>query len=69
MYKWKIDITLKCGKEITCTYDGKENNSLEVGKTLFQGGSNEIIALGNGEQTTQHFIKKDEIAHMAISAR
>ena len=66
-YKWKITITLKCGKEIVCTYEGEENNSFDVAKSLLQGASNEIIGLGDESQTTQHFIKKGEIAYMAIS--
>ena len=69
IHKWNIDITLNCGKEMTCTYDGEEDTSLDVGKTLLQGGSNEIIALGDGKRTTQYFIKKGEIACMAISVR
>lgn len=54
---------------MTCTYDGEEDNSLDVGKTLLQGGPNDIIALGDGKRTTQYFIKKGEIACMAISVR
>lgn len=67
MYKWKIDIVLKCGKEITGTHTGEEENSLDVAKVLFEGRPDDVIDLGDGQRTTQYFIKKGEIACMAIS--
>lgn len=67
MYKWKIDITLNCGKEITGTYNGEEENSLDVAKVLFEGRPDDVIDLGDGQRTTQYFIKRSEIACMAIS--
>ena len=66
-YRWKIDITLSCGKEITGIYNGEENTSMDVGKFLLQGKSDDIFTLGNEKQTAQYFIKRSEVAYMAIS--
>ena len=69
VYFWKIDIILNCGREITAIYEGEESNSLTVGKTLLEGDSNGIITLGDSSHTSQYFIKRSEIAYMAISVK
>ena len=68
MYKWKIEVILKSGKELTAFYENDKDGSFEVGKALLSGNDNEIIACLNDEnKTKQIFIKQREIAAMIVS--
>ena len=68
MYKWRIDILLKSGREISGVYEGKENNSLDVGQELLANDpSVTIFVLGSLDGTAQLFINRSEVATMAIS--
>lgn len=67
MYKWKIDIILKSGKELT-TYDKNElSDSHKVANEFMAGNQNDIISLGNKEGTANICVRKSEIAAMTIS--
>lgn len=65
MHKWKIDISLKNGQNISGLYYGSEENSFDVGKQLFSEAS--IIAIMSLDETAQLFIVVDEISAMGIS--
>ena len=68
MYKWKIVMILKSGKEVLAYYKGDECNSVQVGDKLFAGEGNAIIGLNNYNDTESIYILRSEIATMAISA-
>ena len=40
MYKWKIVLMLRSGKEIECIYGGTENTSVDVIKRLINDTNN-----------------------------
>lgn len=68
MFKWKIEVILKSGKELTMCYEGDENSSMDIGKKLLEVDNvSSIMGLCNKEKTTQFFVKVGEIASMAIS--
>ena len=68
MYKWKIDLILKSGKELTAFYENDKDGSLNVGKELLEGEDNLIIgSLNNKNKTEQIFIRRSEIASMTVS--
>ena len=68
MYKWKIDLILKSGKELTVFYENDQDGSLNVGKELLEGEDNlSIGCLNNKNKTAQIFIKRSEIASMTVS--
>lgn len=67
MYKWKIEIILKSGKELTA-YDTNElAQSNEVAERFFAGNLNEIVGFGNEDGTANILLRKNEIAAMSIS--
>lgn len=67
MYKWKIEIILNSGKEITVYYENKKNGLLDVGKEILEGNVKDIVAFSDKDRMKQIFIKKEEIAYMAVS--
>lgn len=67
MYKWKIEIILKSGKEVTVYYQGNETNSEAVGKKVLIGQEKDMICFNNVDNTKQIAIKLGEIASAAIS--
>lgn len=67
MYKWKIEIILKSGKEVTVYYRGNESNSTEVANKVLAGRENEMNGFGNEDGTKNILIKLGEIASAAIS--
>jgi hypothetical protein len=68
MYKWKIDISLKSGQNISGLYRGPEENSFDVGKVLIvDDPSVTVFAIMSLDETAQLFIMRDEVAAMGIS--
>lgn len=68
MYKWKIDISLKSGQNISGLYRGPEENSFDVGKVLIvDDPSVMVFAIMSLDETAQLFIMRDEVAAMGIS--
>lgn len=68
MYKWKIDISLKNGQNISGLYRGPEENSFDVGKVLIvDDPSVTVFAIMSLDETAQLFIMRDEVAAMGIS--
>lgn len=67
MYKWKIEITLKSGKELTVYYKGNENNSSAVAEKMLTGDLNSLMGFGNEDGTKNIFIKLGEIIVASIS--
>lgn len=69
MYKWKIDIVLHSGKELTVYYEGEENNSGDVAKKrLFAGTLNVFNSFYDDTKTKIIFVKVGEIAAATIYA-
>ena len=66
MNKWKIDISLKNGQNISGVYEGAEENSFDVGKLLLTTDVT-VIAIMSLDETAQLFILQNEIAAMGIS--
>lgn len=67
MYKWKIEIVLKSGKEITVYYHGDENNSNDVFGKVLAWPENSLNGFSNEDRTKNVFVKLGEIASAAIS--
>lgn len=68
MYKWRIDIILKSGKEIAVYYQGNENTSNAVIKKVLDGDNNTFNGFGNEDGNKNIFVKVGEIAVVSISA-
>lgn len=68
MYKWKIDIILKSGKELTVYHQGDQNNSHAVATALLTGRENTLNGFSNKNGTENIFINISEIACASISA-
>lgn len=67
MYKWKIDIILKSGKELTVYYEGVESNSQAVAEKVLVGMANTLNGFSNKNGTKNIFINISEIASASIS--
>ena len=68
MYKWKIDISLKSGQNISGLYEGPETNSFDVGKLLLENNSNiTVFAIMSLDNMAQLFIMRADVSAMAIS--
>ena len=67
MYKWKIEIILKSGKELT-VYDKNELvDSGKVAERFFAGRTDEVVGFGNEDGTKNILVRRSEIAAMSIS--
>ena len=67
MYKWKIEIILKSGKELT-VYDKNELvDSGKVAERFFVGRDDEVVGFGNKDGTKNILVRRSEIAAMSIS--
>lgn len=66
-YKWKIDIILKSGKELTVYYVGNENSSSEVANIVINGNDDTFNGFNNIDKSTNILVKVGEIAAMSIS--
>lgn len=67
MYKWKIEIILKSGKEITVYYTGCENESGKVANKVLAGNDNAMNGFSSEDGTKNVFVKLCEIASASIS--
>lgn len=68
MYKWKIDIILKSGKELTVYYAGEEDNSNGVAnKVLKSTTANTFNGFSNEDNTANILVCVGEIATISIS--
>ena len=69
MYRWRIDIILKSGKEMAVIYEGEESNSMEVASNQFFSKRPSAIADFKGtKECSQHvFVTVGEIAAFGIS--
>lgn len=68
MYRWKIEIILNSGKELTVYYEGIENNSDAVATTTLTGPQNNLSGFSNEDGTKNVFVRLGEVASFAISA-
>jgi hypothetical protein len=68
MNKWKIEIILNSGKELTVCYKGYETNSTDVCKKVVCGGENTFNGFSNEDGTGNVLIKVGEISAMTIYA-
>lgn len=68
MNKWKIEIILNSGKELTVYYKGYETNSTDVSKKVLCGGERTFNGFSNEDGTGNVLIKVGEIAAMTIYA-
>lgn len=69
MYKWRIDIILKSGKEIAIYYKGYEATSDDVIKKVLKGDNNTFNGFSSEDETKNIFVKVGEIAVASISAQ
>ena len=67
MYKWKIEIILKSGKEVTVYYEGIETSSGAVADKVLTGSENTLNGFYNEDNTKNVLVKLGEIASAAIS--
>lgn len=67
MYKWKIEIILKSGKELIVYYKGVENNSTAVATNVLTGNENTMNGFSNEDTTKNIFVNISEIAAASIS--
>ena len=64
MYKWKIEIILKSGKEVVGYYEGTETSSCDVAKLYL---NDNIGGMTDKDKTKQIVVITGEIAVMTIS--
>lgn len=67
MYKWKIEIILKSGKELTVYYVGNARSSETVAYTMLAGKENTLNGFSNEDGTKNIFVNISEIATASIS--
>lgn len=67
MYKWKIEIILKSGKELTVYHEGNENNSSDIARMVVAGDINSMNSFANKDKTKNILVMAGEIAAMSIS--
>ena len=67
MYKWKIELVFKSGKELTVYYKGYENNSNAVANKILTGNENTMNGFSNEDETKNVFVKIGEIEYASIS--
>ena len=68
MYRWKIEIILNSGKELTVYYEGIESNSDTAANTTLTGSPNNLSGFSNEDGTKNIFVRLGEVAAFAISA-
>lgn len=66
MYKWKIDIILKSGKEITVYYKGDEDSTSKVANKVLVGNIDSLVGFGSEDGTKNIFVRLGEIATASI---
>ena len=62
--KWKIEIILKCGKEVVGYYNGKEECTTDVVKTIL---SCDVFGMGNENYEKNILVMRNEIAAITVS--
>ena len=67
MYKWKIELILKSGKELTVYYKNDINNSLLIANEMLISNQNGMFSFMDKDETKHIFVKRSEIASAAIS--
>jgi hypothetical protein len=67
MCRWKIEIILKSGKELTVYYKGYEDDSKKVAEKMLTGNENTMNGFGNEDNTKCIYVKIGEIASAAVS--
>ena len=67
MYKWKIEIILKSGKELTVYHGSDKNNSRDVANSILAGDCNAMNGFSDKNGTKNIFVKLGEIAAASIS--
>lgn len=67
MYKWKIGLILKSGKELTVYHEGNENNSADVARKILVGDMNSMNGFNNKSNTENIYVRLGEIASASIS--
>lgn len=67
MYKWKIEIILKSGKELTVYCENNKNNSVDVAEEILVGDMNALNGFGNKDNTANIYVRIGEIASASIS--
>lgn len=67
MYRWKIEIILKSGKELTVYYKSYERDSEAVANEILIGNENTINGFNNKDGTENIFVRVGEIASASIS--
>lgn len=67
MYKWKIEIILKSGKELTVYDENELVDSGKVAERFFAGRDDEVVGFANKDRTKNILVRRSEIASMAIS--
>lgn len=67
MNRWKIEIILNSGKELTVYYKGNETKSGYVANKMLTGSEGTINGFGNEDGTKNIFVKISEIASASIS--
>lgn len=68
MYDWKLELILKCGKELTVYYRGTESDSLAVAHKMLVGSENTLNGFNDYDRTKHIFVNISEIASASISA-
>lgn len=67
MYRWKIEIILNSGKELTVCYEDVEDNSDAVANKTLTGPPNNLYGFSNEDGTKNVLVKLNEIAAASIS--
>lgn len=66
MNNWKLEITLKSGKELSCYYKGPEDNSTDVANKVLDPKST-FNGFGDKSGLKNILIRTEEIAAITIS--
>ena len=67
MYKWKIEIILKTGKELTVYYKGNEIDSGKVAEKMLTGNENTLNGFINKDGSQNIFVRIGDISVASIS--
>jgi hypothetical protein len=68
MYKWKLEIILNSGKEITAYYNGNEMTSTDVMNEVLVKHSCTFYGVSNKNRTAEIYIKIADVLVISISA-
>lgn len=68
MYQWRIEYTLKNGRQFYGMYEGPENDSLDVAKRLFTLRPQDFVNHYGKDKGHMILVKMEEISTVNISA-